>query len=364
MKHKQLGIAVVGAGRIGTLRATMVASHPAVKMLAVSDRDSTRATTLAEKLDANFVSSDNHAVISHPDVDAVIVSTSEPEHLLPVIQALECGKPVLVEKPIALRLEDADRMIETAQRTGTELRVGYTMRFNRRYLLTKEQIVQGRLGRVVGGTARLYNTRAHGMQILQRSLDATFVQDALTYLVDLFGWFLDGLQPVEVYARGHGLVYREAGYDADEVTWAVITFADGTVINLGVGYALPAKYPTHGRLVRVEVLGEHGVVILDEDHKENILYSETGYQHAYVPDHNLEMVFLTSNASGNLALGDYWGPLGDETRVWLDHLATGKPCPHTRAEAARQTLGITTAIEMSAHCGEAVKLPLAVAAKQ
>lgn len=358
MRHKQLGIAVVGSGRIGTLRASTVASHPAVTFLAVSDRDASRAATLGRKVDADVVSGDNLEIISRPEVDAVIVSTSEPEHTLPVMQALECGKPVLVEKPIALRLKDADKMIATANRTGTEVRIGYSMRFNRRYLLTKEQILQGRLGRVVGGTARLYNTRAHGLQILKRSTDATFVQDALTYLVDLFGWFLDTVQPVEVYARGHGVVYRNVGYDADEVTWAVLTFSDGAVINLGVGYALPPKYPTHGRLVRVEVLGEKGVVLLDEDHKENVLYTEEGYPHAYVPDHDLEMVFLTSNASGNMALGDYWGPLGEETRAWLDHLATGKPCPHTTAEQARQTLEITTAIDMSARTGAPVTLPL------
>jgi predicted dehydrogenase len=138
----------------------------------------------------------------------------------------------------------------------------------------------------------------------------------------------------------------------------VLTFCDGTVVTLGVGYALPPKYPTHGRLVRVEVLGEKGVVLLDEDHKENILYTEEGYPHAYVPDHGLEMVFLTSNASGNRALGDYWGPLGEETRSWLDHLATGKPCPHTTAEQARQTLEVTTAIERSARSGIPVTLPL------
>lgn len=358
MRHKQLGIAVIGSGRIGSLRASMAACHPAVNFLALSDQDGKRAAALATSVGADVSSDDNLEAIAHPKVDAVIVSTSEPEHALPVMQALERGKPVLVEKPIALRLTDADAMIETARRTGTELHVGYTMRFNRRYLLTKEQIVQGRLGRVVGATARLYNTRAHGLQILQRSLDATFVQDALTYLVDLCGWFLEDADPVEVYARAHGVVYRKAGYDADEVTWAVITFRDGTVVNLGVGYALPDKYPTHGRLVRVEVLGEEGVVLLDEDHKENVLYTTAGYPHAYVPDHGLEMVFLTSNASGNMALGDYWGPLGDETRVWLDHLATGKPCPHTTAEAARQTLEITTAIDTSARSGIPVTLPL------
>jgi predicted dehydrogenase len=358
MRHKQLGIAVLGSGRIGTLRAHMALSHPAVNFLAVSDQEAIRAATLATNVAADFFSADNLEVISRPEVHAVIVSTSEPAHMLPVLQALEHGKPVLVEKPLALCLDDADQMIATAKRTGTELLVGYSLRFNRRYLLTKEQIRLGRLGRVVGGSGRLYNTRAHGLQILQRSVDATFVQDALTYLVDLFGWFLDGVHPVEVYARGHGVVYREAGYEADEVTWAVVTFADGTVVNLGVGYALPAKYPTHGRLVRVEVLGEKGVVLLDEDHKENILYTEVGFPHAYVPHHGLEMVFLTSNASGNMALGDYWGPLGDETRAWIDHLAMGKPCPHTTAEAARQTLEVTLAIDRSARIGKPITLPL------
>ena len=358
MRHKQIGIAVIGSGRIGTLRATMAGTHPAVDFLAVADQDPARAKELAEKTGADLHSGDNLEIIAHPDVDAVIVSTSEPEHTEPVIAALERGKPVLVEKPIALRLEDADRIIDTAERTGTELRVGYSMRFNRRYLLAKEQIVQGRLGQIVGGSGRLYNTKAHGLQILKRSLEATFVQDALTYLVDLFCWFKEGIEPVEIYAHSHGVVYRNAGYDADESTWSVVTFADGSSIGLGVGYALPEKYPTHGRLVRTEVLGEKGVLFLDEDHKENILYTEEGIPHAYVPGHGLEMVFLTSNASGNMALGDYWGPLGEETRSWIDHLATGRPCPHTTAHQARQTLEVTTAIEKSARIGEVVKLPL------
>ena len=53
------------------------------------------------------------------------------------------------------------------------------------------------------------------------------------------------------------------------------------------------------------------------------------------------------------------GRWGDERRSWLDHLATGKPCPHTTAEQARQTLEITMAIERSARDGKAVRLPLA-----
>ena len=70
-----------------------------MKFLAVSDLSADRAAALAERTGADFSSADNMAVIAHPKVNAVIVSTSEHEHLEPVMQALELGKPVLVESP-------------------------------------------------------------------------------------------------------------------------------------------------------------------------------------------------------------------------------------------------------------------------
>lgn len=88
-ERKELGIAVVGSGRIGTLRASLAASHPAVRFLAVSDMDLSRARTLADRVNAQFFSDNNLEVMSRPEVNAVIVSTSEHEHTLPVLQALE-----------------------------------------------------------------------------------------------------------------------------------------------------------------------------------------------------------------------------------------------------------------------------------
>src|SRR5947207_113153 len=83
-----------GSASIGTLRAIMAAGHPSVRFLAVTDRDPARAQKLAERTGAQFHSSDNLAAISHPQVNAVIVSTIEVAHTLPVMQALELGKPV------------------------------------------------------------------------------------------------------------------------------------------------------------------------------------------------------------------------------------------------------------------------------
>ena len=357
MKRRELGIAVIGAGRIGTLRARLAAKHPCVKFIAVSDRDPQRAKALAEQAGADFHSGDNFEVIERPEVDAVFVSTPEGEHSAPVRRALELGKPVLCEKPIALTLKDADDMLETLRKTGGTLRIGYSRRFKECFLRAKEQMVHARLGRVVGGLARVYNSRAQTFAILKRDPHATPVLDVLTYYVDLMCWFLDGNRPVEVVARGQHGIFKEAGYSAHDATWAIVTFADGAVVNFGISYALPAKFPTQGQSDRVELLGTEGTMLIDDDHKDHLLYTEKGIPHPYVPGHSMEFAFLGSNSAGDWALGDFWGPLGNETRAWLDHLVTGAPTAHTTPEQARVNLETTIAIERAVATGKPVRLP-------
>src|SRR6476469_5329509 len=108
MKDGPLGIAVIGSGRIGTLRARLAAKHPSVGFLGVSDLDESRARALAEAAGADLHSTDNFKLMERPEVNAVFVSTPEGEHAAPILRALELGKPVLVEKPIALDRHDAD----------------------------------------------------------------------------------------------------------------------------------------------------------------------------------------------------------------------------------------------------------------
>ena len=356
MKAKDLGIAVVGSGRIGTLRARLAAKHPAVRFLAVSDRDPAQAKKLAELAGADFHSADNDAVIAHPDVNAVFVSTPEGEHAAPVCRALELGKAVLVEKPLALSLNDAEAILQTLKTTGGTLRVGYSRRFKECFLRAKEQMIHGRLGKVSGALARVYNSRAQTFAILKRDPHATPVLDVLTYYVDLICWFLEGNKPVEVVARGQSGIFRDAGYSAHDVTWALVTFADGAVVNFGIAYALPARYPTQGQSDRVELLGSDGTMIIDDDHMEHLLFSEKGIPHPYVPGHTVEMAFLGSNTAGDWAMGDFWGPLGNETRAWLDFLSTGRPSIHATAEQAMLNLKTTYAIERAVSTGQVVRL--------
>jgi len=357
IERKQLGVAIVGAGRIGALRARLAAEYPAVNFIAIADADPARAREVAQKIGAQFHSGDNLAVISRPEVNAVIVATSEGEHFEPVMQALERGKAVLVEKPLALTLAEADRISTEVEKRKANLRVGYSRRYKDRYLIAKEQIVQGRMGRIVGASARVYNSRSQAFAMLKRNPGATPVVDALTYYVDLVNWMLEGEHVTEVFARGQKGVLKAAGHDTDDVNWAILTYSDGAVANLGVSYALPGKYPALGHAARVEVLGTEGVMILDDDHTDQLMYSEKGVPHVYLPDHSVNMVFLQSGTPGDWALGDFWGPIANETRAWLDHLALGKPCVLATAAEARCTLEVTLAIERSAASGKPVTLP-------
>ena len=71
------------------------------------------------------------------------------------------------------------------------------------------------------------------------------------------------------------------------------------------------------------------------------------------------MVFLQSGTPGDWALGDFWGPVANETRAWLDHLATGKRCVHATPQEARDNLEATLAIQLAAETRRLVKPPLA-----
>jgi predicted dehydrogenase len=349
-----VGVAVVGAGKIGRHRARLAARHAGVDFLAIADVDRDAAERLAAEVSADLWSDDVAALVNRPEVGAVIVSTPERSHTDPVLAALRAGKRTLVEKPLALSLDDADAMIEAARAAEAELRVGYSMRYAQRYAVAREQVVGKQIGDLIGGLARCYDTVAIGEAILRRSPTATPTMDILTYLVDMIGW-CHPMRPVEVVARSHGSILRSRGHEVDDLALALLTYEDGAVFELATSYSLPAGFPINGMAVRFELLGTDGVLLVSEEHSDQILYSAAGHDNEYV-DQNLNLTFLGSRTSGEWAAGTMFGRVADETRAWLDHLTSGGPCHVTTAEEARTTLQITLAIDEAARTGRTIEL--------
>jgi predicted dehydrogenase len=134
-KKRQIGVAVVGSGRMGSHRARLASLHSAVNYLVVADTNEDQARKLAEITKANGYSVNNLEVINDPKVDVVIVSTPEDQHRDSVEAAINAGKSVLVEKPLALTIEDGDRLAKLAMDKGVDLRIGYSQRFLQKYFV-------------------------------------------------------------------------------------------------------------------------------------------------------------------------------------------------------------------------------------
>ena len=353
--RKNIGIGVIGVGKIGVQRARLAAQHPAVDYLAIMDEDPDRANEVGAETNADNIAGSIDELVDDERVDAVIVSTSEPFHLDPALAALRAEKPLLIEKPIALTLIDADAIIDAAKVAGVDARVGYSMRYLQKYSVGWDNIRQGKLGEIVGITGRVYNSRTAGLTILRRSAEATPVIDIVTYLVDVACWYMAPHVPVEVVSRGHGTVFRENGFDVDDIAFSMIRFSNGTVVDAGVCYMLPEDFPTSGQSIRFEVFGTDGALMIDDDHRDQMLYAKSGYVNTYT-EQELNFAFLGSRTTGEWVGDTMFGRLANETRAWIDNLVTGTPSYLTTVQDARTVLAVTLAIEESLSSGQAVKI--------
>ena len=106
MKHgaKGIGLAIVGAGRVGLFRGEVAARHMAVEWIGIAELNPERGREVARKIGADFVTTDHRELLKRPEVTAAIIATDEHLHADPVMAAVERGVPMLIEKPLATHL--------------------------------------------------------------------------------------------------------------------------------------------------------------------------------------------------------------------------------------------------------------------
>jgi phthalate 4,5-cis-dihydrodiol dehydrogenase len=144
---ERLKLGVIGLGRAFTLMLPTFASHPGIAMVAASDPRSDARARFTEEFGAKVYEGAD-ALCADPEVQAVYVASPHQFHLDHVKLAAAHGKHVLVEKPMALTVEDCREMIGIARQTGIQLLVGHSHSYDLPYLRTREMIRSGAYGRV------------------------------------------------------------------------------------------------------------------------------------------------------------------------------------------------------------------------
>src|SRR5881394_1556790 len=107
---KRIGLAIIGAGRVGLFRGEVAARHPMVDFIGVADLKEDRLKLVGEKVKADFTTKDYKELLNRPEVTAVIVSTDEHFHVGPIMAAVERKLSLMIEKPLATELSESAKV--------------------------------------------------------------------------------------------------------------------------------------------------------------------------------------------------------------------------------------------------------------
>lgn len=252
-----LRVALVGAGRIAVRHADLLGNGQieGARLAAVCDVDETRGQKLATKYGVPaYVSMDE--MMEREDVDIVSVLTPSGMHAEHVIQLTQYGKHIIVEKPMALTLDDADAMIQACDTARIRLFVVKQNRFNVPVAKLRSALEAGRFGKIVLGSVRVRWCRRQDYYD-QDSWRGTWAYDGgvlanqASHHVDLLEWMLGEVD--SVYAKTSTAL---VDIEVEDTAVVVLRFRSGA---LGVIEATTATRPTdlEGSL---SILGEHGTV--------------------------------------------------------------------------------------------------------
>jgi len=259
---------IIGAGIMGQLHVKACAQFSGSEPVAVCDVDETRAQKVAKEFGIQEVYTDYTEMLKKADLDAVHIATPDFLHRDPVVKSLQAGKDVLVEKPMATTLEDAQAIANAAKESKGMLMVNFSNRWFPPHQNTKRAVENGELGEVRHIYARLSDTIYVPTQMLSswasKSSPTAFL---LPHMVDIARWFL-GSEAKEVYARKTEGLLKQKGIDTHDTLVAVVAFENGATACFETCWILPDSLPT---LVDhyVEVIGTKGTVYTDM--KDNCL---------------------------------------------------------------------------------------------
>ena len=251
-----LRVALVGAGNLARwVHLPVIGKMKGVGLRAVCSSSGARALSYAKRFGALYCCSDYESLLRDPDVDAIFILTRNQHHAAQAIAALEAGKHVFVEKPMALTAEECRRLDRAVRETGKQLSVGFNRRFAPYYVEQKERLRRRTMPAVV--TCRVNSPGMTAPYWMADPAIGGAVLGEACHFIDLMYWLLES-EPVEVSA--FTLPTGKTHPIGENNLVASFRFADGSVGSLA--YCTIGSRTSGGE--RVEVFGE-GIGVATED---------------------------------------------------------------------------------------------------
>ena len=339
-----IGVAVIGFGFMGYLHATAWSMVPEARLMAISDA-SKSALKEAEKFKVPLYSN-YWDVLERKDVDVVDICTPTNTHPQIAVDSAKAGKNILLEKPIALTLEDADRIIEATKKAGVTFMVAHCVRFFSEYMKTKELLDKGVLGEpVIARALRAAPLPEWGVEswFKEQQRSGGVALDVAIHDIDFIRWCFN-----EEVARVYGKVGRFVRQDAsaDDHALIILRFQGGGIAHIEASWAVPQQYPF---TYAFELSGTKGFVSFNNHETVPLTVMSRGKTVQY-PIETKEWI---EDIPYQLPIDPYYR----EVKHFSECIIEGK-APLTGGEEARKALEIALAAKLSTSKGEPVRLPL------
>src|SRR6476620_8363921 len=203
----RIGIGVVGAGRMGSIHARLIAQRvPEARLAGIADVNDAAARALAATLGDPPTFATAEDLCSAAGVDAVLIATSSSAHLDAILAAAQAGTDVLCEKPVALTLVDTDSAIAAADRAGIRLQVGFMRRWDADYARAKARLASGDLGRPILFKSLQFDAEPPPPAFADPRVSGGIMVDMGIHEFDLAAWLMND-DVVEVHAFGSSVAH-------------------------------------------------------------------------------------------------------------------------------------------------------------
>jgi predicted dehydrogenase len=339
-----LEAAVIGTGWCGGIRSETLSRSALCKKLHICEIRPDRLAEMKALTNPATATLDYQDIIKNPAISVVYVCTT-PEHThFPIARdCLRAGKHVLLEKPIAMELFEADELITIAKRNNLKFTIGYSQRFNTKVAYAKKKMTDGTLGRTVSVMVSRHLSRSLGKKIASRVRLSPAAMES-THDLDFVFWLLEPAKPVRVYSQGAYGFMKDVNGSYD-VMWTTVTMDNGTLVAIGGGWNLPPSYPNYCA-TWIEITGTEGSLFLDDTQRDNWLNTVaegTRFPMSTMPGEQVDHVFA--------------GQMGPETLHFLECVMRDRE-PMVSPESARRVMECYLAADLSAESGEPIDVPL------
>ena len=319
MKIAQLGVGYWGPNLLRNL-----VNNPKCQVHSVVDLSPERRSFVEKTYPNIKVGSYSENVFDDKDIDAVVIATPAKTHFQLAMKALESGKHVLVEKPMARSVKEVDQINNLSQKKGLVAMVGHTFLYNRCVQFIKKLINEGEIGKV----RYIYSQRLNLGRIRQ---DVNALWNLAPHDVSIIQYLLNEPDYLKVAVHGISIVQK----DIEDVAFLNITYPDNIMANIHVSWLDPQK------VRRMTIVGSKKMVIYDDLADNKVAIYDKGIDKMAVLGKNMDFdqgsPFMLTQRSGDVLLPkiDWQEPLGLQIDHFLNCILAEETCLTSAIHARR-----------------------------